>query len=124
MYDETNFHLGVDCSLTQSVWLISEEKFKFKNLWSGESVSECLKSWCLISEVGHIKSLPDIVIWFIWKAMNLCCFEDLSLTPVHVSSFILGMMRSLPYETVVVKIRSILLKILTIPLHGVSLMVL
>ena len=96
MYDETNFHLVVDCYFTQNVWLIGEDKLKFKNIWNGESVSECLKLWCLNSEVAHIKSLPDIVLWFIWKAMNLCCFEDLSLTPVHVSSYSLGMMRSLP----------------------------
>ena len=81
MYDETHFHLGVDCSFTESVWLISEDKLKFKNLWSGELVSKCLKSWCLNLGVAHIKSLPDIVLWFIWKASNLSCFEDLTLTP-------------------------------------------
>ena len=112
MDDEINFHLGVDCSFTQSVWLISEDKLKFKNLWSGELVSKCLKSWCLKSEVAHIKSLPDLVLWFIWKATNLSCFEDLSLTPVQVSSFSLGMMRSLPQETAVVKIRSIFVEVI------------
>ena len=44
--------------------------------------------------------------------MNLSCFEDLSLTPVQVSSFSLGMMRSLPQETTVVKIRSIFVKVI------------
>ena len=68
---ESNYHIGVDCSFTQNVWLIIEDKLKWNNLWSRESVSECLKSWCLNSEVAHIKSLPVIVIWFIWKDRNL-----------------------------------------------------
>ena len=93
---ESNFHLGVDCSFTHSVWLIIEDKLNCNNLWSGESVLECSKLWCLNLEVAHIKSLPVIVLWFIWKARNLSCFEDLTLTPAQVSSFSLGMMMALP----------------------------
>ena len=59
---ETNFHHGVDCSFTQIVCLIIEDKLNFKNLWSGESVSSFLELWCLNSEVAHIKSLLDIVV--------------------------------------------------------------
>ena len=68
---ESNFHIGVDCSFPHNVWLIIEDKLNCNNLWSGESVSECLKTWCLNSEVAHIKPLPVIVLWFIWKARNL-----------------------------------------------------
>ena len=93
---ESNFHIRVDCSFTQNVWLNIEDKLKCNNLWSGESVSECLKSWCLNSEVAHIKPLPVIVLRFIWKARNLSCFEDLTLSLAQVSSFILGMMMALP----------------------------
>ena len=71
---ETNFHLGVDCPFSQSVWLIIEDKLRIKNLWSEESVIDCMKTWCVNSEVTHIKYLPVIVLWFIWKAMNHSCF--------------------------------------------------
>ena len=93
---ESNFHIGVDCSFTQNVWLIIEDKLNCNNLCSGESVSECLKTWSLNSEVAHIKPLPVIVLWFIWKVSNLSCFEDPTLSPAQVSSFILGMMMALP----------------------------
>ena len=112
MDDETNFHLGVDCSFTKSVWLIIENKLKIKNLWSGESVTECLKSWGLNSEVVHFKSLHVIVLWFILKSRNQSCFEEIYLTPAQVSCFSLGMMRSLPQDTVLVKIRSIYVELI------------
>ena len=58
---ESNFHIEVNCSFTQNVWLKIEDKLKCNNLWSGESVSDCLKTWCLNSVVAHIKPLPVIV---------------------------------------------------------------
>ena len=65
--DETNFHLGVEYPFTQSVWLNIEEKLRIKNLWSGDSIINCMKTWCLNMEVKNIISLPIIVLWFIWK---------------------------------------------------------
>ena len=78
---ESNFHIGVDCPFSQYVWLIIEDNLRLNNLWNGESVTACFKNWCLNPEVENFKPLPIIVLWFIWKARNLSCFEGLSLTP-------------------------------------------
>ena len=67
---ESNFHLGVGCPFTKSVWLDLEDKLRIKNLWSGDSVIDCMKTWCINMEVKHIKYLPIIVMSFIWKAIN------------------------------------------------------
>ena len=81
MSAKSNFHPGVECSFTMSVWLDLEDKLKIRNLWSGVSMIDCMKTWCLNMEFKHIRSLPIIVLWFIWKARNQSCFEDLSLRP-------------------------------------------
>ena len=78
---ESNFHIGVDCPFPQSVWLIIEDNLRLNNLWNGESVTACFKTWCLNQKVANFKPLPIIVLWFIWKVRNLSCFEGLSLTP-------------------------------------------
>ena len=67
---ESNFHLGVDCPFTKSVWLDIEDKLNIRNLWTRELVVSCMKNWCLNMEVKHIRSLHIIVLWFIWKAQN------------------------------------------------------
>ena len=55
MDSKLNFHLGVECSFSRSVWLELEFKLNIKNLWSGNSVNSCLKNWCLNVEVKHIR---------------------------------------------------------------------
>ena len=93
---ESNFHIGVECPFTQSVWLLIEDHYKLNNLWNGDSVTACFKNWCLNSEVANFKPLAIIVLWFIWRARNLACFEDLYLSLAQVSSFSLGMMKNIP----------------------------
>ena len=93
---ESNFHLGVECPFTKSVWLYIEDKLNFMNLWIGDSVIACMKSWCLNMEVKHIRSLPIIVMWFLWKARNQSYFEYHTLMPSQVCSFSLGLLRSFP----------------------------
>ena len=63
-------------------------------------------------EVANFKPLAIIVLWFIWKARNLSCFEDLSLSPAHVYSFSLGMMKNIPQKHSVVSIRTILVEVI------------
>ena len=58
---ESNFHLGVDCFFTRSVWYEIESKLKLRNLWYGDSVLTCLKNWCLNEAVKHIRALPITV---------------------------------------------------------------
>ena len=65
---DSNVHLGVECSFTRKVWNELEAKLRLNNLWNGTSVSLCLKNWCMKGEVKHIRSLPIIVLWFVWKA--------------------------------------------------------
>ena len=89
-----------------------EEKLKIYHLWSGDSVSECLKTWCLNREVKHIKYLPIIALWFIWKARNLSYFEDTLLSPAQVATFSLGLLKSFPQDNLEVKIRTIAVEII------------
>ena len=58
-------------------------------------------------QVKHIRSLPIIVLWFLWKARNQSCFEDLSLNPSQVCSFSLGMLRYFPQGDPILKIRPV-----------------
>ena len=68
-------------------------------------------------KVKHIKTLPIIVLWYIWKARNLVCFEDITMTPAQVSIISLGLLRSLPQENLVVNIRSIVVENIDKTLH-------
>ena len=86
----------MDFSFSRSVWFELEAKLKLNNLWNGNSVISYLKTWCLKGEVKHIRSLPVIVLWFIWKARNQSCFDDFTLSPVQVSSLCLGLLSSFP----------------------------
>ena len=75
-------------------------------------MTACFKKWCLNSEVATFKPLAIIVLWFIWKARNLSCFEDLSLSLGHVSSFSLGMMKNIPQKHYVASIHTILMEVI------------
>ena len=108
MDSESNFHLGVECSFSRSVWLELEFKLNIKNLWSCNSVNSCLKNWCLNVEVKHIRSLPVIVLWFLWKVRNQSFFEYYTLSPFQVSSLCLGLLSNFPQDKIVVRIRSII----------------
>ena len=105
---ESNYHLGVDCSFTKAVWMEIESKVNFNNLWIGDFVLPCLKNWFLNDKVKHIRSLPVIVSWFIWKAHNQSCFDDYFPTPAHVSSFCMGVLNTYPQVNDVLKIRNII----------------
>ena len=63
-------------------------------------------------EVKHIRSLPIIVLWFIWKARNQCCFNDYVLSPFQVSSFYLGLLSSFPQDKIYVKIRHVVVEVI------------
>ena len=65
MEAESNYHLGVDCPFTKSVWIEIESKLNIKNLWTGDSILSCMKNWCYIDKVKQIRSLPVIVTWVI-----------------------------------------------------------
>ena len=74
--------------------MLIEAKLGLFDLWNGTCVTLCLKNWCMKGELKHIISLPIIVLWYIWKARNLCCFDDKVLSPYQVSSFCLGCIKS------------------------------
>ena len=76
MESETNSHIGFECSFTRRVWSEIEYKLRCNNFWHGISVLDCVKNWVLHAEARY-RSLPVIVSWFIWKARNQCCFEDI-----------------------------------------------
>ena len=83
---ETNYHLGVDCPYTKTVWKEIEAKFNLQNFWVGDSLLSCLKKWVLNIKVKAFRALPIVVSWFIWKARNNSCFDDFLPTPVQVSA--------------------------------------
>ena len=93
---ETNVHIGVECNFTRSVWFELEVKLQKSNLWAGDSVSICLKNWFLRDDTKLIKSLPILVLWFIWLAKNRSYFEDLNLSSFQVASLSLGMLSTFP----------------------------
>ena len=53
------------------------------------------------------RCLPVIVSWFIWKARNQCCFEDIQPETYLVSSLCLGLLNSYPLDNRVMNIRMI-----------------
>ena len=65
MEGESNFHIGVECPFTHSVWLLIVGNLKLNDLWSGVSVSDCFRNWCLNMEAADFIPLPIIVLWFI-----------------------------------------------------------
>ena len=73
---EANYHIGVECPFTKSVWREIESKLNIKNLWYDDSILSCMKNCCLNDKVKQIRSLPVIVTWFIWKARNQSYFDD------------------------------------------------
>ena len=94
------------------MWTEIEAKLQLKNVWIGILVSKCLKNWCVKGEVKHINSLPIIVLWFIWKARNRCCFNDYVLSPFQVSSFCLGLLSYFPQDKIYVKIRLVVVEVI------------
>ena len=55
----------------------------------------------------HIIALPIIVSWFIWKARNQSCFNDITSMPCLVSSFSLGLLNSYPQDNSVLNIMNV-----------------
>ena len=51
------------------------------------------------------RSLPVIVLWFIWKARNLCCFEDIQPKTHVVTSLCLGLLNSYRLDNIVMNMR-------------------
>ena len=108
---ESNFDIGVECSFTRQVCNEIEAKLGVKNLWTGTSVTICLNNQVLKSELKHIRSLAIIVLWFIWKTQNQCCFEDKVLSPYLVSTFSLGCLKDFPQDKVI-RIRQVMTEVI------------
>ena len=53
--------------------------------------------------------IPD-KLWYIWKARNLCCFDDKVLSPYQVSSFCLGCIKSFPQDKTI-RIRQVVVEV-------------
>ena len=57
--------------------------------------------------VKHIIALPIIISWFIWKARNQSCFNDITPITCFLSSFCLGLLNSYPMDNSVLNIRNV-----------------
>ena len=51
-----------------------------------------------------------IVSWFIWKAQNQCCFEDIQPKSYLVTSLCLGLLNAYPLDNRVVNIRMVVME--------------
>ena len=65
-----------------------------------------MHNWVVHVEPRY-RSLPVLVSWFIWKAQNLCCFEDIRPKTYMVTSLVLGLMSVYPLDNKPLKIRRI-----------------
>ena len=104
MESETNAHIRFECSFTRRVWSEIEDKLRYLNFWQGICVVDYVKNWVLKADIRY-RSLPVIVFWFIWKARNLCCFEDIQPKTHVVTSLCLGLLNSYPLDKRVMNIR-------------------
>ena len=107
MASESNAYFGVDCSYTKTVSYEIESKLQLNNLWVGDTVEHCLKTWCSEEELKDIRYLPLIVFGLIWKARNQCWFEYQLLFPIQVSIQSLGVMQYIPHDLFFIKTRLI-----------------
>ena len=66
---------------------------------------------CVVHAEPRYRSLPVLVSWFIWKAQNLCCFEDIQpKTYKLVTSLVLGLMSVYILDNRPLKLRRIVNK--------------
>ena len=107
---ESNFHLGVECPYTKWVWKEIESKIHLNNLWNGELVETCLRNWCLNKDINGVRSLPLIVLWFIWKAKNQSCFDDTLPQSSQIFAIYLGMLRYIPQGFISIKTRHVVVE--------------
>ena len=63
-----------------------------------------MKNWILKANTRY-SSLPIIVSWFIWKARNICCFEDIQPKTYVVTSLCLGLLNSYSLDNRVMNLR-------------------
>ena len=103
---ETNSHIGFECSFMRRVWSKIESKLRLINFWHGISVLNCVKNWCLHAE-DRYRYLPVIVSWFIWKARNQCCFEDIQPKSYLITSLCLGLLSAYPLDNRVMNLRMV-----------------
>ena len=97
----------MDCSYTKIVSYEIESKLQLNNLWVGDTVEHCLKTWCSEEELKDIRYLPLIVFGLIWKARNQCCFDDIQPKSYLVTSLCLGLLNAYPLDNRIVNLRMV-----------------
>ena len=60
---ELNAHLGVDWPYTKTVWYEIESKLQLNNLWVGDTMEHCLKTWCSEEELKDNRLSSFNCIW-------------------------------------------------------------
>ena len=89
--------LVLNAHLQGLLWAEIKDKLRYLDFWHGSSVLDCVKNWILKAD-SRYNSLPIIVSWFIWKARNLCYFEDIQPKTYVVTSLCLGLIHSYPLD--------------------------
>jgi hypothetical protein len=73
---ESVSHLFIYCPFAISVWNLVYKELNLNRSWTGNTLSDCLKSWYLDKSVpSHIAAY---IIWYIWQERNKALFEDSS----------------------------------------------
>lgn len=84
--EENNPHLLMFCDYSVQVWKELEGYLGFRNMWSGNSLEECLQGWCNNPLVKKYREFPLIVVWGIWLVRNSRDFEDRNILPIQAVS--------------------------------------
>jgi hypothetical protein len=69
-----------------------------KDDWHGISVEEALRNWYDNQVVKSFTTLPLVIAWGIWMAINASMFEYIQVLPIQYAFHGLRILKSLPQE--------------------------
>jgi ribonuclease HI len=91
---ENTTHLFIHCSFTKVIW---EKKIqtgkKFKSVWKGNSIAECLTNWTTNNTVPSY--FAALICWCIWLERNSVFFEEKEPSTLVVVTKTLGSLKRL-----------------------------
>jgi hypothetical protein len=56
--EETNTHLFINCSFSQTTWYILSTIYNFNTIWGGRSITQCYETWILVEKAQ--RTLPAL----------------------------------------------------------------
>jgi hypothetical protein len=105
-YEDTT-HLFIHCSFTKAIWDKIQTGKKFKNVWKGNSLAECLTNWTADKTVPSY--LAALICWYIWLERNSAIFEEKKPSTLAVVTKTLGSLKRPEVSKNLLPIRSCLI---------------